>query len=289
MIPTMEPGSGLDLHLHSDYSDGVLTPAALMALVAARGVGLAALTDHDTLAGCDEARRACEPLGLRFVAGVEVTASWRAQELHVIGLAPREDDSALAAHLKDIRARRRQRLIAIGERLTQRGALPVQPLIETLLQQYDDAGGRAPTRLHLARALVAAGHARDVGDAFDHWLSRGTPGHVPHEWPTLSQTLEVLRSANAVAVLAHPHRYKLSAGALRQLVEEFGAAGGAALEVSVGGMARHDLDRLATLARRHGLAASVGSDFHDPALPWNPPGRFAKLPDDLEPVTARLR
>lgn len=285
----MEPGSGLDLHLHSDYSDGVLTPAALMTHVAARGVGLAALTDHDTLAGCDEARRTCETLGMRFVAGVEVTAGWRGQELHVIGLAPRTDETRLQAHLEEIRARRRLRLHRIAERLSQRASLPAQPLIDSLLQQYDASSARAPTRLHLARALTSSGHARGVSEAFDRWLSRGTAGHVPHEWPTLQQTLEVLRAADAVPVLAHPHRYKLSAGALRQLVEEFRAAGGLALEVSVGGMARQDLDRLATLARRYGLAASVGSDFHDPALPWNPPGRFAKLPDDLEPVTARLR
>ena len=89
-------------------------------------------------------------------------------------------------------------------------------------------------------------------------------------------------------VLAHPHRYKLSGGALRGLVDEFAALGGHALEVSLGNMARGDLDRLATLVRRRGLSASCGSDFHDPAVPWNTPGRFAKLPADLEPLAGRL-
>ncbi|MFO1426338.1 MAG: hypothetical protein U1F11_05080 [Steroidobacteraceae bacterium] len=89
-------------------------------------------------------------------------------------------------------------------------------------------------------------------------------------------------------MLAHPHRYRLSGGALRTLVAEFHEAGGHALEVSVGGMSRNDLDRIATLARGRGLAGSCGSDFHDPAVPWNPPGRFAKLPVDIEPVAERL-
>jgi predicted metal-dependent phosphoesterase TrpH len=89
-------------------------------------------------------------------------------------------------------------------------------------------------------------------------------------------------------VLAHPHRYKLSSGALRRLVGEFRAAGGDGLEVSVGGMSPRDLDRLATLVRNHGLLASTGSDFHDPALPWSAPGRFARLPADLGSVAARL-
>jgi hypothetical protein len=114
------------------------------------------------------------------------------------------------------------------------------------------------------------------------------PGHVPSSWPPLEAAIAALLGAGAQVVLAHPHRYKLSGGALRGLVEEFAALGGHALEVSVGNMARGDLDRLATLARRRGLAASCGSDFHDPAVPWNTPGRFAKLPADLEPLSARL-
>ena len=109
---------------------------------------------------------------------------------------------------------------------------------------------------------------------------------------TIATTLRERRGAILAdwssRVLAHPHRYRLSAGALRGLLGEFKAAGGAAMEVSVGGMSRNDLDRLATLARRFGLRASAGSDFHDPAVPWNPPGRFAKLPADLECIAEQL-
>lgn len=272
-----------DLHLHSHHSDGLLSPDALIELCASRGVTTAALTDHDTVAGCEAARLACASRGLRHVNGVEVSCGWNGQTLHVIGLAFEATDTGLAAHLAGVRDRRKQRLRAIGERLERKGALPARPWIDAILQTTD-----VPTRMHLARAIIDAGHARDTAEAFDLWLSRGTAGHVPSEWPGLAETVTVLRAAGARVVLAHPHRYRLSGGALRRLLGEFREAGGEAIEVAVAGIGPSDLDRLATLARNLGFAASTGSDFHDPKVPWNPPGRFAKLPTDLEPLAARL-
>lgn len=272
-----------DLHLHSDCSDGRLAPAALVAHAARCGVTLLALTDHDSVTGCAAAADACAAAGLRFVPGCELSASWRGQAIHVIGLAVDTASAPLAAYFADIAQRRRLRLHEIGERLERRARLPGRDLAARVLAQVT-----VPTRTHVARELVALGVAADVQGAIDAYLLRGRPGHVPVEWPTVTEAVAVLRAAGAWPVLAHPHRYRLSAGALRALLAEFTAAGGVALEVSVGGMARADLDRLATLARRHGLAASCGSDFHDPSIPWNPPGRFAKLPADLDPLSARL-
>jgi hypothetical protein len=285
----MSPAPVADLHLHSLHSDGVLAPAALMQLAAARGVQRAALTDHDTLEGCVEAASAALAAGLQFTAGVEVTAGWNGQTVHVIGLQPHLENSALHAHLAAIREQRRQRLRDIGERLEHRTRGARKPVPGRSLASLACAASPVPTRLHLARALVEAGFSADIGAAFDEWLGHGKPGHLTEHWPTLEATLEVLRDAGAEIVLAHPHRYRLSSGALRRLLEEFAAQGGSALEIGVAGISPNDLDRLATLARRYKLAASTGSDFHDPAVPWNPPGRFAKLPADLETVAARLR
>ncbi len=242
-----------------------------------------ALTDHDTVAGCAEARSACETLGLQFVAGVELSCSWRGQTLHVIGLAVSCEAAALQAQIADVLQRRRQRVSNIAERLERRGRINVRALADELLAQ-----ATVPTRMHFARAMVRAGHATSPKDAFDRWLGRDRPGHAPVEWPSLAETLTCLQAADGQIVLAHPHRYKLSAGALRQLVSEFKALGGNALEISVGGMSPNDRDRIATLARRNELAGSGGSDFHDPAVPWNPPGRFAKLPADIEAIATRL-
>jgi hypothetical protein len=242
-----------------------------------------ALTDHDTVDGLGEAAAACEHAGLRFATGVEVSAGWRGQSIHVIGLGLRPDEAVLGAHLAAVRALRGARIRDIGERLEKRARLAGREIAAGVC-----AVTAVPTRMHLARALVASGAADDLDDVFKRLLGRGGPGHVPIDWPSLEATVAALLGAGAQVVLAHPHRYTLSGGALRALVDEFAAAGGHALEVSLGGIARHDMDRLATLARRSRLAASCGSDFHDPSVPWNSPGRFAKLPADLEPVALRL-
>ncbi|MEZ5459829.1 MAG: PHP domain-containing protein [Steroidobacteraceae bacterium] len=272
-----------DLHLHSDCSDGVLSPRGLVAHAARLGVTQLALTDHDTVAGCAEAASACAAAGIRFVSGCELSSSWRGQAIHVIGVGLDTGSAPLRAQFAAVAGHRRERLHEIGIRLQRRGRLPGADIVAAVA-----AAAAVPTRTHVARELVARGHADSVQHAIERWLGRGAPGHVPVEWPELARSAAAIRAAGGWPVLAHPHRYRLSGGALRQLVEAFVAAGGAALEVSVGGMARGDLDRIATLARRHGLAASCGSDFHDPGIPWNPPGRFAKLPADLEPLSARL-
>jgi 3',5'-nucleoside bisphosphate phosphatase len=276
-----------DLHLHSNASDGTLAPAELVSHVARHGVQVMALTDHDTTEGCEAAARACELHGLKFIAGCELSTSWRGQAVHVIGLwsgaAPQDAANPLQQHLAGVRQRRRERIVEIGARLTRRARLDGESIAQKVL-----ATSAVPTRAHLARQLVASGHAEDVQDAFDRYLGRGQPGHVPIEWPDLPATLSAIRAAGALPVLAHPHRYKLSAGALRGLLGEFRDHGGSAMEISIGGMARSDLDRLATLARRIGLAGSSGSDFHDPAVPWNPPGRFAKLPVDIVSIAQLL-
>lgn len=277
MDSTAEPL--VDFHTHSHYSDGVLAPAALVERAHARGVGTLALTDHDTVAGLPEARAACAGAGIRFVPGVELSAAWRGQTIHVVGLAIDPAHAGLNVHLDAVLDQRRTRLVEIGERLEKRGRIPGRELAAAA------AGGTSPTRLHLARALVERGFARDTQEAFDRWLNRDRPGHVPAAWPALETALASLRECGGIAVLAHPHRYRLSAGQLRELVAAFVQHGGAALEASMAGMSPNDADRIASLCRRFGLHASIGSDFHDPAVPWNPLGRWLKLAAGLEPVT----
>ena len=272
----------VDFHTHSHYSDGVLSPAALVERAHGRNVGTLALTDHDTVAGLDEARAACATAGMRFVPGVELSAQWRGQAIHLVGLEVDMKHAGFHTHLAGVLARRRVRLAESGERLEKKARLPGRELARLA------ARAAAPTRLHLARLLVERGHARDTQEAFDRWLNRDTAGHVPAEWPEFSDAMAVLRDSGAVPVLAHPHRYRLSAGGLRELVAAFVQEGGVALEASMAGMSPNDTDRIATLCRRFNLFASMGSDFHDPAVPWNPLGRWLKLAAGLEPVTDRL-
>jgi len=274
----MSPASAVDLHLHSTASDGMLDPAALVAHVAACGVRLMALTDHDTVAGAEGAAAAARAHGIAFVAGVEISAAWRGRAIHVLGLALDPANPALVRALGAQQALRETRAEAIATRLDAAGA-PGSRVLAAIR-----AAGSLPTRTHFARALVTEGSASDVGAAFDRWLGRGKPGHVKSEWPELAEVTAWITGAGGKAVIAHPMRYPLSAGARREMCAEFRSAGGSGVEVVTGGGGLRDREQAISLAVRTGLEGSVGSDFHDPAVPWNPPGRLAKLPGSIRPV-----
>ena len=158
-----------------------------------RRVGTLALTDHDTTAGLAEARAACAASQIRFVPGVELSAQWRGQTIHIVGLQVDESHAGFKSHLDAVLRRRQERLREIGERLEKRARLPGRELAALAAQ------ATAPTRLHLARLLVERGHARDTQEAFDRWLNRDKAGHVPAEWPALAAAMAVLRDSGAIA------------------------------------------------------------------------------------------
>lgn len=272
--------SPVDLHLHSTASDGVLTPTALAACVHAAGIRLCALTDHDTTAGLDEMHSAARTLGLATVTGIELSTGWQGRDIHVVGLDFDPAHLAIRTAIETRSAQRQARMLTIAQRLDRAGA----PGSEALRRLE---GVTHPTRTHLARALVDTGVVADLPAAFARWLGRGRPGHVQTEWPTIETTVDSLKRAGGVAVLAHPLRYTLSAGQRRTLVQHFRATGGTAIEVVTGGVARHQIETAVGLALRSGLQGSAGSDCHDPSLPWHRPGRLATLPEAVEPVWHR--
>ncbi len=274
----MSPHSDVDLHLHSTASDGMLAPAALVAHVADCGVRLMALTDHDTVAGVNAAAIAAASCGIGFVAGIELSVSWRGRSLHVLGLAIDPHSPRLTAGIGVQRTLRDERAERIAERLQKAGA-PGREVLDGIR-----AAGSMPTRTHFARSLVTLGAAKDMGAAFDRWLGRGKPGHVSTAWPELADATSWITAAGGKAVIAHPMRYPLSVGARRDLCAEFKTAGGVGLEVITGGGTVRDREQAISLAVRFGLEGSAGSDFHDPSIPWNPPGRLAKLPASIRPV-----
>jgi 3',5'-nucleoside bisphosphate phosphatase len=268
----------IDLHTHSNCSDGTLRPAELVARAAAAGIDVLALTDHDSVAGLEEAQHSAAIHGLRLVPGAEISASWRAQSIHVLGLwidpAGAELHAALAAQSERRRARMRKMCARLGKL-----GLPGAELLAAV-----ELCPGVPTRMHLASALVAGGHVARADEAFKKYLGSGKSASVAAEWPALDVVVGWIRGAGGVAVLAHPARYSLSAGARRRLLTDFAAAGGAAIEVVSGGNGAEHVDALAVLAVKYGFMGSVGSDFHDPQLTWNPLGRSLKLPDCVTPV-----
>ncbi|MEK7758907.1 MAG: PHP domain-containing protein [Pseudomonadota bacterium] len=267
-----------DLHTHTFYSDGALAPAELVMRAAANGVHVLALTDHDVTDGVPEAQAAALQAGITLVPGVEISVTWGAQTVHVVGLQIDIAHPGLQAGLARLREFREWRAEEIGRRLAKAG----------IPGAIEGARSRAQrglvSRTHFAQFLVAAGHAADVRSVFKKFLVHGKPGYVPGAWSGLDEAIGWINAEGGQAVLAHPARYKITATRLKKLLGEFRDVGGAAIEVVSGSHSRDDMFRFAQLASSYGLLASSGSDFHGPHNYYMDLGPMPPLPDGCTPV-----
>jgi predicted metal-dependent phosphoesterase TrpH len=268
-----------DLHCHSTHSDGLLTPRELVRRSARRGVDVLALTDHDELSGIAEAKDEAALAGIRLVPGAELSVSWRSLTLHVLGLGIDPDCAVLGAGLASIRAGRSARARRMGESLAEAG---IPGAYEGALRLV--SGERLISRTHFARFLVADGHARNVKDVFQRYLTAGKPGYVDHVWASLPQAIGWIHAAGGQAVLAHPGRYPLGPGAMDELLNEFQATGGQGIEVRSPSHSAAQVVEFARQARALGLAASSGSDYHGPGESGVDLGDMPPLAADLIPV-----
>lgn len=240
----------IDLHMHSTASDGALSPTSVVEEAARVGLPVIALTDHDTLAGIEEARAAGAPLGVRVVAGVELSAVEEEREVHLLGLHLERFD-AIDRPLASFRATRVDRARHIVEKLH---ALGVPVSLHAVLAE---AGDGAVGRPHVARALVAGGFVRDLREAFDRWLGDGRPAYAPKERLTLEQGVALIHAAGGLAVLAHP-----GAEATRPRLEALRAVGLDGVEVLHPSHGAEETRRIGALAQELDLVPSGGSDWH---------------------------
>jgi predicted metal-dependent phosphoesterase TrpH len=243
-------GPFVDLQVHSTASDGALPPAQVVQSAHDAGLVAIALTDHDTLAGVAEARAAALPLGLRVVAGVELSVHFHGRELHILGLHVR-DEAGLEQRLAGYRDARVGRAEAIVRKLTALGVLV------TMDEVQSHASGASLGRPHIARALVARGYVTELREAFDKWLGNGRPAYVEKERLELADALPMLHDAGALSVWAHPGRLGTS-----DLIRQVAKAGMDGLEVYHPSHSGDDRLRFAALAEQHGLLKSGGSDWH---------------------------
>jgi len=249
----------VDLHCHSDVSDGALPPAEVARRAARAGVQVWALTDHDELGGLDEAREAAASEGMRFVPGVEISVTWRGGTIHVVGLRIDASNPELVSGLEQVRGGRMARARVMAEELAKAG---IEGALEGALAQTENPS--MVGRTHFARYLVERGLVTSIREVFRRYLVPGKPGYVPHQWAALADAVRWIRAAGGHAVLAHPGRYGYSAGALESLLNEFRNAGGEAIEVVTGSHSAEQTRLYAEVARQYDFAASRGSDFHGP-------------------------
>lgn len=269
-----------DLHCHSTASDGALAPSALIQRAHQQGVTALALTDHDTTDGLKEAALAANDCGMRLIPGIELSASYANQCLHIVGLNIDPGQSLLMEGLAKQQALRDQRAQKIAEKLEKKGIVGVyQAVIQA-------AGSGEITRSHFADFLLAQGYVSTQQEAFDKYLSKGKSAFVPTQWAALEDTIAWIRAAGGVAVIAHPLRYNMSAKWMNAALAAFKHAGGQAVEVVTGRASADDIQRSLQFATKHQLHASLGSDFHNPQNQWVELGRLAPLPTKAIPVWA---
>jgi predicted metal-dependent phosphoesterase TrpH len=279
------PGpSTIDLHMHTTRSDGVVGPATLLKAAAAVGVRLLSLTDHDTLAGYREVTAAGNvPSGLTLVPGVEINAIvtrdlglWEG-ELHILGFGMDPGDEAFEATLASQRRRRRERFektVALLRDLD----LSIDDHILDVSGSDDDALGR-PT---VARALIAAGYATSVDDAFRRLLGWGMPGYVPRSGLGPVEAIGAIRAAGGLPALAHFSEAPARIEVVRELAD--GGLGG--LEVYYGSFDTATVAAVGEVAATLGLVPTGGSDYHGDTMTyaeahaglWVPPEVAAGIP-----------
>lgn len=267
-----------DLHTHSNASDGILSPAALVMRARQRGVTHLALTDHDTVQGLQSARAQAEIEGINLINGIELSCLWAGRGIHVVGLNVDASSVQLQQAIAAQQEARDARGIEIGKRLEKAG------IPEALEGARRLAGDAVLGRPHFARYLVERGFSNSINGAFKQYLGAGKPGDIKHRWPDIADMVAAIRAAGGVAVLAHPAKYELTRTKLRELVAVFKEAGGQAIEVISGQQASNETEALAQITTQFDLYASCGSDFHMPDQPWQELGSFAQLPSSCRPV-----
>lgn len=276
------PASTIDLHCHSNASDGQLTPTELLDLAAAQSIQRLALTDHDTVAGLAEAGTAAARHGIELIPSVELSVSWERRTLHVVGLQIDTQAPALVAGLAKLQDARQERAQAMAARIEKAGVADAWGRLQTI------TSGAQPTRTHMARLLVECGLVKDMKQAFKRYLAAGKPAYVRAEWASLREAIHWIHAAGGLAVLAHPMRYPMTANWRERALRAFKEAGGDAMEVCSGACLRPEVEQATRLAQKFELLASAGSDFHGPEQHWLQLGRLAPLPPALTPVWSLL-
>jgi hypothetical protein len=268
----------IDLHSHTTASDGQHAPAELMALAAAAGVKVLAITDHDTVAGLGEAAEAARVHGLELVPGIELSAYVLKKEVHILGHFVRPDDAELAGFASRLRVEREQRMVRMVERLRSLG-FPV-----TMQQVREVAGDAQLGRPHLARVLVDRGWCRDMKDAFDRFLGSGQAAWVDRYKLDGGEAIRLIHRAGGTATLAHPSSSKLERYDIK-LLAEAGLDGLEALHSDHNPSVR---EKYLSLAREFGLVPTGGSDFHgEQVTPGKKPGDATTPPENFAKLRAR--
>jgi predicted metal-dependent phosphoesterase TrpH len=269
----------IDLHSHTHYSDGHLSPKELIDRAHNMQVNVLAITDHDTVDGIQEAMnyQAKQKRSMQILSGVEISTSWHNFDIHILGLNVDHTQSEFLARLDQQSQERDRRAQQMSDKLAKVG-------IENVFEEAKALAGKGQvTRAHFARVLVQRQVVKDFDAVFKKYLGKGKKAHVKPQWIEIAQAISWIQDAGGKAVLAHPGHYDMTTKWLKRLVAEFAHAGGDGMEVIHSHLTPERKKLLADIAAEHNLQASSGSDFHYPNR-WTELGKNLSLPEQLVPI-----
>lgn len=269
---------GIDLHTHSNISDGTLTPELLVQAAIEKSIHTLALTDHDSMDGLIQAEQFAKNQPIQIISGVEISSQWSRPEtkksygVHIVALNMQNPEplQQLLTQQKKIRAERAKQICDL--------LIPLihQDIYTEVVAKVDGEPDRI-TRTHIAKTLVEKGFVQRAQQAFDKYIKEGKKAYVKFDGLGLAETIQVIHESQGFAVLAHPTRYDLSATNTRYLIEIFAQYGGDAVELPPAmepASTRQMVDRMIA---EHGLKVSVGSDFHGDNMPWIKLGNIPRV------------
>jgi predicted metal-dependent phosphoesterase TrpH len=248
----------IDLHSHTHKSDGTCSPAELVHEAIQAGVSLLGITDHDTLAGYDEALPIAGEAGLELLCGIELSTKLHGQSVHLLGYFPEPDTVAdLREWVLEMQAARRDRNLRLIARLQEMG-------FDISLEEVQARGRGLTARPHFAQVMLEKGYVSTLQQAFDLYLDESAKGYVYRREPSFAEGVERIRNAGGIASLAHPVRVRADVAAL---MPELCACGLNAIEAYHSDHQPADTELYLDLARRYGLLVTGGSDYHGSLKP----------------------
>jgi hypothetical protein len=246
----------IDLHTHTTFSDGTKTPTELVKYAAVKGLSAVAVTDHDCMDGLEEAEACGKQVGVEVVPGIEISAEYENDEVHIVGLFVDRNNEELKKILKDTREKRIHRNKLVVEKINALGI----PLTYEEVEKAADGG--IITRAHFARALLKNGYVTSIKEAFDRYIGDNKPAYIRRELPSWNEAVRFIKNAGGAAVLAHPLLYKVGQKRLEKIISDLSLAGLYGIEAYYPTHSPSDVKYIKMIAQKYRLKLSGGSDYH---------------------------
>lgn len=246
----------IDLHTHSTASDGTYTPAQLMEYAHARNINAIALTDHDSIDGIIEAQKKARELSMEFIPGIELSIQWPTGEFHLLGLGLQSPSKELLGAIDFLRQERDNRNIKMAQKLQEQG------IVITYEEVVEKAGTKTIGRPHFASLMIEKGFIRQRQQAFDQYFAKGRPCYVERTGLDLEDAVKAIKTSGGIPVQAHPLSMYVSWGKMEDTMIDIQMHGVEGLEAWHPGTRVSEAYRLEELARKLGMTATAGSDFH---------------------------